>query len=216
MARAVPGPARRPPEARRKGPRLTTEIARLFPARGQWTEADFLALPDTNRIVELSEGRLVVPDVPTDAHQYTSAELYSAMRAFVLARKLGHLRYAPLRVRLWPGKLREPDLVFLSKSHEDRRGEDYWGVPDLVAEVVSPRTSQSSGTERADRREKFEEYAHAGVLEYWIVDPVSRAVEVYVLRDGVYLLLGKWATDGAARSEILQGFSVPVASLFEG
>lgn len=204
-----------PQSGTKKTPRLSTEVAKLFPAQGQWTESDFLTLPETNHIVELSNGTLVIPDVPTDAHQFASAELYSALRAWVLPRRAGHLRYAPLRVRLWPGKIREPDVVFLSKEREDRRGDEYWGVPDMVAEILSPRSAHSSGTERTDRREKFEEYAQAGVIEYWIVDLTRRSVEVYALRDDAYEALGKWGPGQAARSEVLDGFTLDVSSLFE-
>ncbi|MCL4264033.1 MAG: hypothetical protein KJ069_12490 [Anaerolineae bacterium] len=36
-------------------PRLATEIAQLWPPQGQWTETDYFYLPDTSRLVELSE-----------------------------------------------------------------------------------------------------------------------------------------------------------------
>jgi len=85
-----------------------------------------------------------------------------------------------------------------------------------VVEIVAPRTAQSSGTERTDRRVKYEEYAQAGVLEYWIVDTVVRTVEVHTLRDGAYLILGKWGTDGVIRSGLLPELSLAVSSLFEG
>jgi len=39
-------------------PRLTTEIAELWPPQGQWTETEYFNLPDTNRIIELSEGEV--------------------------------------------------------------------------------------------------------------------------------------------------------------
>jgi Uma2 family endonuclease len=185
----------------------------LYPCQGEWTEADYLALPETNRLVELSEGRLVVPDMPTDPHQFAVGELFAAVRAFVRARDLGYVRVAPLPVRLWPGKFREPDIVFLRREHGDRRGEQFWGVPDLVVEVISPRTDRSSGTERTDRREKFEEYALAGISEYWLVDPNRRTIEVYLLEEEVYHLVGKWGTGEAARSEVLQGFEVPVRAV---
>jgi Uma2 family endonuclease len=172
---------------------LTTQVALLYPRQGEWTEADYLALPDTTRIVELSEGRLVVPDMPTDPHQFIVGELFAALRLFVRDCGLGYVRVAPLRVRLWPGKFREPDIAFLLRAHGDRRGDQFWGVPDPVVEVISPRTEHSSGTERTDRREKFEEYARAGVVEYWLVDPKGRTIEVFVLREGVFHLLGKWA-----------------------
>lgn len=47
----------------------TVEVAQLWPPRGQWTEADYFSLPDTNRFIELSEGALVMPPHPTDTHQ---------------------------------------------------------------------------------------------------------------------------------------------------
>ena len=33
-------------------PRRTVEVARLFPPQGEWTEMDYLALPETNSIGE--------------------------------------------------------------------------------------------------------------------------------------------------------------------
>ncbi len=52
------------------------------------------------------------------------------------------------------------------------------GAPDLVVEVLSPSTA------KYDRGHKMRAYQRRGVREYWIVDPVNRAVEQYLLRDG--------------------------------
>ncbi len=38
----------------------------------------------------------------------------------------------------------------------------------------------------------------------------SMAVEVFVLREGAYELLGKWGEGQEARSEVLEGFRVVV------
>jgi Uma2 family endonuclease len=209
----------RPPRANGRGRgrlRLTTEIAQLFPLQGEWTEEEYFALPETNHIIELSEGRLVMPDLPKDSHQFAVGELFVAIRSFVRENKMGQVRVAPLRVRLCTGKIREPDVVFMSADHADRIGEDYWGVPDLVVEVISPRTEHSSGTEKTDRKDKFHEYATAGVAEYWLVDTVERTIEVYGLRDGSYHLLGKWGVGEVARSEILPNFEVTVADIVGG
>jgi Uma2 family endonuclease len=217
MARAVKTAAgvtaEAPPAKRRVRLRWTTEVARLFPRQGEWTEAAYLALPDANRVVELSEGRLVIPDMPTDPHQFAVGEMFAAIRAFVREHDRGHVRMAPLRVRLWPGKFREPDVVFLSRQHEERRGREFWGVPDLVVEVISPRTEHSNGTERTDRVEKLQEYALAGILEYWLVDLKARTIEVHLLREELYHLLGKWEMGEVARSEVLEGFEIPVAAV---
>jgi Uma2 family endonuclease len=215
IARKSSDGTRSPRGRRSRQPPWTTEVAWLFPRRGQWTEADYLALPETNRIVELSDGKLVIPELPTDPHQYAVGEIFAAIRAFVRERSLGHVRFAPLRVRLWPRKFREPDVVFLSREHEDRRGEEYWGVPDLAVEVISPRTERSSGTERTDRQEKYDEYALAGIAEYWLVDLRERSISVYVLREAAYHLHGKWGAGESARSAILPGLELPITDLFE-
>lgn len=198
---------------RQRQPRLSTEVAWLFPRQGEWTEEDYFALPDTNRIVELSAGRVVIPEMPTTSHQRAVRNLLRGMDSHTQTHGLGEVCVAPLRIRLWPGKFREPDLVFMRADHTDRIGEEFWGVPDLVVEVISPRTEHSSGTERTDRLEKFEEYARAGVTEYWLVAPKERTIEVYVLRQGGYHLLGRWGVGEVARSEALAGFEVPVTGV---
>jgi len=144
---------------KRRGQRRSSvsgSVAELFPPPGQWTEDDYFALPDTNRYVELSEGRLVVPPHPTRRHQTAVGELYLRLQTFVQAHALGWVFLAPLPVRLWPGKIREPDIFFIAREHADRLGERFCGVPELVVEVLSPQTR------RTDRSEKFYEYARAG------------------------------------------------------
>ena len=190
--------------------RLAVEVAQLWPPQGQWTEADYFALPDTNRLIELSEGELIMPPHPTETHQRVVLNLVRLLDAFVIAHDLGVVRFAPLPVRLWPGKIREPDILFVAKEHADRIGEKVYGPPDLVMEVTS------LSTRRTDRVDKFVEYAQAGVREYWIVDPDSRTVEVFVLREGAYELLGKWGMGERARSELLEGFEVAVEEVFRG
>jgi len=112
-------------------------VAELYPPQGQWTEEDYFSLPDTNRYLELSEGRLIMPPRPMRSHQVAVEELYVRLRAFVQEQGLGEVHPAPLPVRLWPGKIREPDVFFIGKEHAARIGERVVGVPDLVVEVIS-------------------------------------------------------------------------------
>jgi len=188
----------------------TVEVAQLWPPRGQWTEVDYFALPDTNRFIELSEGELVMPPHPTDTHQRIVLRLVRVFDDFVIQHDRGTIRFAPLPVRLWPGKIREPDLLFVSTEHADRIGEQAYGPPDLVVEVLS------SSTWRSDRLEKSAEYAQAGVREYWIVDPDKQTIEVFVWREGAYEVLGKWDRGEEAHSEVLAGFKVVVDEVVEG
>lgn len=171
--------------------------------------ADYLAL-DTNHLVELSDGRLEVLPMPTERHQVIVACLYDALRAFVVARGLGRVLFAPLRVELWEGKFREPDVVFLLAEHADRRGERYWRGADLVMEVVSEDDPDR------DWVEKRREYARAGISEYWIVDPRDSTITTLGLdeRAGEYSRCTTWRPGEMARSVLLDGFQVPVSDVF--
>jgi Uma2 family endonuclease len=189
-------------------PRLATEVAELFPPQKEWTEADYFSLPDTNRIVELSEGELIMPPHPTYTHQRVVKNLVLAFQSFVREHNLGLLLFAALPIRLWVDKIREPDIVFFSHAHADRIGEQFCGPPDLAVEIISP------STRRTDRVDKFVEYARAGVSEYWLVDPDAQTIEVYVLEGGAYTLFGKFGWGEHARSQLLSGFEVAVEEAF--
>jgi Uma2 family endonuclease len=185
-------------------------VAELYPPQGQWTEEDYFALPDTNRCVELSEGRLIVPPHPTYSHQTALQNLFLKLHAFGEEHKLGIVRFAALPVRLWPGTIREPDIFFIATEHSNRIGEQSCGVPDLVIEVLSPSTLAT------DRGEKFLEYAQAGVTEYWLADPDEQRIEVYILRGSVYQLRERFKPGEVACSQLLSGFEVSVDEVFRG
>jgi len=188
----------------------TLEILDLFPTQGKWTEEAYFSLPETNRIIELSGGRLIITPSPTDQHQKISSNLHFLIGSYIRAKNLGEVRYSPLDVRLWPGTIRQPDIVYMSNTHKDRISEKYWGVPDLVMEILS------ESTEKQDRTEKFYEYEKAGILEYWIVDPSAQTIEVFILDQGAYKLLGKLGAGEVAYSKVLAGFQVAVDGVFGG
>ena len=91
----------------------TWEIAHLFSNQGEWGEEEYLAL-ETNYLVEYSHGNLEMLDTPTRAHQRIVAYLYKLLIEFILTHKLpGEVLFVPMQVQLWPGKYREPDILFL-------------------------------------------------------------------------------------------------------
>lgn len=66
----------------------------------------------------------------------------------------------------------EPDIsVICDPSKLDDRGCN--GAPDWIVEVASP------GTKRIDYGIKLFKYHSAGVREYWIVNPLTKTVNVY-------------------------------------
>ena len=184
-------------------------VATLFPAQGSWSEQDYLELP-TNRLVEFSNGSIEVLHVPTRLHQKIVAFLFESLQALMVSRRLGEVYFAPLPVHLWPGKYREPDVVFVRSDNAKALQGDYLEGADLVMEVVSPDDPDR------DWIKKREEYEQAGISEYWIVDPQRGAITVLALRNGVYEVHGEFPRGSEATSSLLPGFSVSVEKALAG
>lgn len=183
------------------------EILQLFPLQGEWKELDYFNLPETNHLVELSEGRLIIKDMPTDEHQKAILRLTRAIDTYIEENQLGEMRFSPMPVKLWEGKIREPDIIFMSKEHKDRISNKHWGIPDLAIEVISPNNEDD------DRVEKYAEYAKAGITEYWIVDPVNITIEIYLLKRGKYSLKEKKQAGESVSSNVIRGFEFEVGNL---
>ena len=105
----------------------------------------------------------------------------------------------PTRAEWIDGKV----IVMSPASYDHVRLNDW---PDLVIEIVSP------DSESRDWREKYEEYERAGVREYWIIDPMSQYIEVYVLIRGKYRQLKE--QDGKLVSRVLPGFFLKIEWLW--
>ena len=114
----------------------TWDIARLYPAQGTWSEREFLNL-STNQLVEFSDGYVEFLPMPTTTHQRLVLWLVNLLIAFASPSNRGEALIAGVRVRLWAGKIREPDVVFMLTEHASRITDDYWIGADLVMEVVS-------------------------------------------------------------------------------
>ncbi len=184
----------------------TWEVAYLFPTQGNWSEEEYLAL-NGNQLVEFSHGFLEVLPMPTTSHQLLVVHLYGLLLAFTARGDLGTVLVAPLRVRLWRRKFREPDVLFMLKEHTDRMGEEFWTGADLVMEVVSPDAEDR----RRDLVTKRRDYARAGIPEYWIVDPHEERVTVLRLSGKRYVVHGEFGKGAVAASHLLQGLTVDVS-----
>jgi Uma2 family endonuclease len=184
------------------------EVAFLYPRQGEWTEAEYLSL-DTNRLVELSEGCLEVLPMPTMLHQLLVDFLHSVLKAFVVAHATGKVFFAPLPVRLWAGKYREPDIIYLNPERISDLRRPPKGA-DLVMEVVS----EGAENRERDLDIKRREYAEAGIAEYWIVDPQARQITVLTLDGSTYRVHGVFGPGTPATSVLLPGFSVAVDQVF--
>jgi Uma2 family endonuclease len=190
-------------------PEPAWEVSRLFPAQGAWSEEEYLDLPG-NHLVEFDQGRIEVLDMPGQSHQLLVIFLYEALVAFVRQHQLGKVLIAPLPMKLWEGKIREPDVLFMRRENKGRRHETYWLGADWVMEVVSP---SDPGRDKIIKRN---EYARAGIPEYWLVDPMEQTVTVFVLPEQAeaYAIHGVFGLGATATSISLPGFTVVVDALF--
>jgi Uma2 family endonuclease len=184
------------------------EIAELFPEQGSWTEEAYMRLPG-NRLVEFSDGMIEILPMPSQRHQKIVGFLYTLLLGFVMTRQLGEVLVAPFKIRLWPGKNREPDVMFMLAANSHRRFEEYWQGADLVMEVISPDDPSR------DMVTKKEEYAQAGIPEYWLVNPINQTITVFVLvQSSSYQEADVYNKGDTARSRLLEGFRVDVTSVF--
>ena len=157
------------------------------------TYADYAAIPAEGRRYELHDGELSVTPAPVPDHQEITGNLYSILRPHVTAHRLGKLFFAPIDCVLSEVTIVQPDLVFLDTlrlAALSRRGIE--GPPTLAVEVVSDSSRQ------IDQSVKFQLYARHGVPYYWIVDPASRTIDAFVLREGVYQLAARLTGTGPA------------------
>jgi Uma2 family endonuclease len=181
----------------------------LLPLQGLWTEEQYLRLTDqTNRFIEFTEGAVEVLPMPTRKHQAISRFLVLAFLAFVQPLG-GTVFYAPLRVRVAPGRFREPDLVLLLEVNDPRNQNAFWLGADLVVEIVSPdNVERDTVIKRAD-------YAEAGIPEYWIVNPEEETITVLKLEGGAYMVHGVFGRGETASSGLLTGFTMGVDAVFD-
>lgn len=148
--------------------------------------------------------------MPTELHQLIVGFLYRALYDFaVTENQLGTVLFSGLRVKLWEGRIREPDIVFMFDENKGRRGNKFWQGADLTMEVVSEDDPDR------DWVRKRAEYAKAGIREYWIVDPQAESITVLFLdeSDRAYTEIGAYKSGDRAASKLIDGFSVDVAEV---
>lgn len=189
-----------------------TSLDQLDP-NGTYTYADYLLWQFTER-VELLRGKIRQMAAPNRRHQVISRRLqYAIMTA--LLKSPCELYDAPFDVRLTRMRndkevktVVQPDLcVICDPSKLDERGCN--GAPDLIIEILSP------GNSRTEMRDKFDLYQEAGVLEYWIVSPIEKAVQVFQLNEqGRFIGLPPVVEGDILTTPVVPNLGVDVTEVF--
>lgn len=148
------------------------------PPQGQWKYSDWEHLPDDDNRYEIIDGVLYMSTSPSAFHHWIIKRLVTKIGARAEEEGLAYIYFAPIGV-IMPGcDPIQPDFVIVRAGRESiihERG--IRGVPDLIAEVLSP------GNHDYDEAVKKAAYENAGVPEYLIIDPVTRTVRHFQLND---------------------------------
>lgn len=173
------------------------------------TGAELAELGNLGRC-ELIEGRIVSMAPTGDEHGGYEGNLYYVLRSFVDRHNLGKVRVGEvgIYIRRNPDTVRGADALFIShERYAQKKSAGYLDVaPELVVEILSPHDSWSEVTQ------KLRDYFAIGVQLVWVVDPQARMVFAYRSMTEIREFT---AADDLPGDEILPGFSVKVAELFD-
>jgi Uma2 family endonuclease len=181
----------------------------VFAHPGPWSEDEYFALPEMPTKVELVDGVLVVMPLSSVVHQRLVRQIGNILEDTCLSREWEV--FDGLNVRLWPGHVRNPDVIVTRRGAMSR----YVPAADtlLLVEITSP------GNFRQDRIVKHGDYAAAGVPFYLRVDLEKghEALEatLFELADGEYREAAR-SVDGVLRSSVPWPFEADLRALAAG
>jgi len=186
------------------------------PENGTYTYEDYLSWDDGERY-ELIDGYAYAMAAATPEHQDIAGNIYFAFRNYLNGRPCKV--YPDIDVRLFPKEIKRGNLTLIQKDRvlrpdlsvvcdpEQISEKGCVGAPTLIVEVLSPSTAGH------DLNEKLHCYLQAGVQEYWVVSPVTRTVQRYVLNGDSYILQVFDETD-ILSSPTFPGLEITLADIF--
>src|SRR5712692_169954 len=174
------------------------------------TKADFDRLPEDG-LWEVVEGRAILLPGNDYQHQSVSRALFRAFDGALTSPGDGEVLatmnvHIPMQERRY-GEFqnRVPDLVVF--KHRPEKDLEVGHPPELVIEILATRRGN------VERTEKLDDYARAGIGEYWIVNPFDRSVEVYIRHDCEYVLR-ETASTGPLRPAAFPGLEVDLQEIW--
>lgn len=174
------------------------------------TGEELLAMGNSGRC-ELVEGKIIYMSPTGGEHGTIEANFGHELMIFVKPRKLGLVRSGEVGIytRRNPDTVRGADVLYISNERAAQiKSRGFMDIaPELIVEVMSPDDRWSGVTD------KLEEYFEIGVRVVLVAQPAKRKVFVYRSLTKIDVLN---ENDTLTLEDILPGFSVPLATLFEG
>ena len=143
-----------------------------MPATTYYSAADLLGMPDDGNKYEVVHGELLVSPSPRMRHQGIVQQLSLLLGNYLTQHQVAAV-YPGGDVHWGSDSLVIPDLLVVDLESVRRDDWSKINLPLLVVEVLSPSST------RQDRFTKRRLYQEMAIPRYWLVDGVSRVVEVW-------------------------------------
>jgi Uma2 family endonuclease len=175
-----------------------------------FTYDDYLALPEDGKRYEVIDGEVTMTPAPIPRHQEILLTVSTRLLLFADNNSLGRIYIAPVDLALSLVDVVQPDILFVAKNRmQIVAKKNIVGIPNLIVEVVS------SSSSRWDRQEKLNLYQRYALPEYWIVDPETEAIEVYLYAESRLEKAGTLRSGDQLRSRQIPELIVEVAEVFK-
>lgn len=170
---------------------------------------------NSNSRMEYINGEIIVMTSPNINHQALLGDLYVIFKQYFKGKKCKpfvapfdvHFRKIDIDVP----DVMQPDLIVICDMEGNINDKNkYMGTPGLVVEILS------NSTRSRDMVVKLNTYLTSGVNEYWVVDPRSKNMLIYVFDDYSIDQFIPYKPGEIAVSSVFEGLKVDVAELFEG
>jgi Uma2 family endonuclease len=138
------------------------------------------SLPE-GTLCQLINDKLIMSPSPIDLHQVILNKINITISNYLATTAIGEVRISPYDVHFSKENILQPDILFIKKENLNKiRSRGLFGAPDFVIEILSPATSHIDFGEKKLIYEKY------GVQEYFIVEPNSKTVSSFLLKDKEY------------------------------
>lgn len=170
------------------------------------TREEYLDLDDDGFKYDMIDGVLHMAPSPFSPHAFTQTSLITAIGAYLVNKLDFAFCLSELDVFLPDGgDVLRPDIIVILEENSRIIQNHIHGTPDIVIEILS------NSTRDRDLGVKAARYLSCGVKEYWIADPDTKELQLWLNKGNVgwEKLTGK-----ELKSEVLPDFIIKTTNIF--
>jgi len=189
---------------------IPADRVRWKPVPGTATERDVIAAEAAvdKRLCDLVDSILVEKGMGQYESRLTVVLIYF-IENYLEQQDRGICYGADAMLRIVPGRVRLPDVSFVSWNKLPNRELPAEPIADLVPDLAVEVLSASNT--RREMENKRREYFQGGARLVWEIDPATRTARMYTSPDQFLEIDINGALDGG---DVLPGFTLPLSQLF--